>query len=194
MGSLFPELNEGLREFIGEQKLFFVASAPLAVDGHVNLSPKGLDCLRILGPKTVAYVDFPGSGIETVAHVRENGRLTLMFCAFQGAPRILRLRGRGQAIEPNDAAWNYYYAQLPQHEHARSIVVLHIEMIADSCGYGIPLYDYVGERTQLDAWCARKGPSGLAEYRAKNNRQSIDGLPGLKHVAELPPVVDNRAS
>jgi Pyridoxamine 5'-phosphate oxidase len=101
MGSIFPELNERLQEFIAQQKMFFVASAPLAANGHINVSPKGLDCLRILGPTTIAYIDFTGSGIETVAHLRENGRLTLMFCAFQGPPRILRLRGRGEAIEPN---------------------------------------------------------------------------------------------
>jgi hypothetical protein len=187
MGSIFPELNERLREFIAEQKMFFVASAPLAPDGHINVSPKGLDCLRILGPVTVAYVDFTGSGIETVAHVRENGRLTLMFCAFQGPPRILRLRGRGEAIEPADEQWDIYYSQLPQYTNARSIIVLHVEMIADSCGYGIPLYDYVGERSQLAAWCERKGPAGIAEYQATKNRQSIDGLPGLRHFANPQP-------
>jgi hypothetical protein len=182
MGSIFPELNERLCEFISQQKLFFVASAPLAGDGHINLSPKGLDCLRVLGPKSVAYVDFTGSGIETVAHLRENGRLTLMFCAFQGPPRILRLRGRGTAIEPKDDQWDNYARRLPQHDSARAIIVLYIEMIADSCGYGIPLYEYVGERSQLSAWCERKGPAGIAEYQAQKNRYSIDGLPGLKHV------------
>jgi hypothetical protein len=184
MGSIFPELNERLGEFIAQQKMFFVASAPLAEDGHVNVSPKGLDCLRILGPKTVAYVDFNGSGIETVAHLRENGRLTLMFCAFQGAPRILRLRGRGEAIEPSDERWDSYYRQLPQDVSARSIILLQIEMVADSCGYGIPLYDYVGERSQLFAWCDRKGTDGIAEYQSKKNRYSIDGLPGLKYLAD----------
>jgi predicted pyridoxine 5'-phosphate oxidase superfamily flavin-nucleotide-binding protein len=184
MGSIFPELNERLREFISQQKMFFVASAPLAADGHVNVSPKGLDCLRILDPTTVAYVDFTGSGIETVAHLRENGRLTLMFCAFGGPPRILRLRGRGEAIEPADKRWGQYARQLPQSASARSIIVLHVEMVADSCGYGIPLYDYVGERSQLTAWCDRKGADGVAEYQSKKNRFSIDGLPGLKYVAD----------
>jgi hypothetical protein len=184
VGSLFPELNAALREFIAQQKMFFVASAPLAADGHVNVSPKGLDCLRILGPTTVAYVDFTGSGIETVAHLRENGRLTIMFCAFQGPPRILRLRGCGEAIEPNDVAWDTYAGQLPQYDSPRSIIVLHVEMIADSCGYGIPLYEFKGDRTQLPAWCDRKGPEGIAEYKATKNRQSIDGLPGLKHFAD----------
>jgi hypothetical protein len=187
MGSIFPELNERLREFIAQQRMFFVASAPLAADGRINISPKGLDCLRILGPTTVAYVDLTGSGIETVAHVRENGRLTLMFCAFQGPPRILRLRGRGEAVEPSDDQWDDYSHQLPHHANARSIIVLHVEMIADSCGYGIPLYDYVGERSQLSEWCERKGPAGIAEYQAKKNRSSIDGLPGLRSVVDPQP-------
>lgn len=184
MGSIFPELNERLCEFIAQQKIFFVASAPLAADGHVNLSPKGLDCLRILDPSTVAYVDFNGSGSETVAHVHENGRLTLMFCAFQGPPRILRLRGRAEVIERSDDRWNNYYGRLPHDLGARSIIVLHIEMVADSCGYGIPLYDYVGERNQLFAWCDRKGRAGIAEYQSQKNRYCIDGLPGLKYLAD----------
>jgi hypothetical protein len=194
MGDLFPELNERLREFIAQQKMFFVASAPLSADGHVNLSPKGLDTLRILGPKEVAYVDFTGSGIETVAHIRENGRLTLMFCAFQGPPRILRLRGRGEAIEPADEKWDHYAWRMPSYDNARSFIVLHVEMIADACGYGIPIYEYIGERTQLAAWCQRKGPEGIAEYQSNKNRQSIDGLPGLKHAANPPPVAGNAAS
>jgi hypothetical protein len=187
VGSIFPDLNERLREFIAQQKMFFVATAPLAADGHVNLSPKGLDCLRILGPTTVAFVDFTGSGIETVAHLRENGRLTIMFCAFEGPPRILRLRGWGEAVEPNDKSWDDYYRQLPHSAQARSIIVLHVETIADSCGYGIPLYDYVGERSQLLAWCDRKGADGILEYQAQKNRYSIDGLPGLRSVTDPRP-------
>jgi hypothetical protein len=193
MGKLYSELDDRLREFIAQQKMFFVASAPLAADGHVNVSPKGLDCLRVLGPKSVAYVDFTGSGIETVAHVRENGRLTIMFCAFDGPPRILRLRGRAEAIEPHDPEWESMYRQLPPHDSARSIIVLHIEMVADSCGYGVPLYDYVGERTQLNAWCERKGSAGLAEYQATKNRYSLDGLPGLRSAVD-PPAIAGKAA
>jgi Pyridoxamine 5'-phosphate oxidase len=184
MGSLYPELTEGLQEFIGKQRLFFVASAPLSADGHVNVSPKGLDSLRILGPREVAYLDLTGSGIETVAHVRENGRLTLMFCAFQGAPRILRLHGRGHAVEPGDQEWDELAAKFPAYASRRSIVVLTLERISDSCGYGVPLFEYAGERSQLVAWADRKGPEGIAEYKCQKNQQSIDGLPGLKHVAE----------
>ena len=184
MGSLYLELDEGLREFIAEQRVFFVASAPLSASGHVNLSPKGLDSLRILGPREVAYLDLTGSGIETVAHVRENGRLTLMFCAFQGRPRILRLQGRGRVVEPGDAEWESLSSNFPTYKSSRSIVLLDIERIADSCGYGVPLFEYAGERTQLVAWAERKGDADIAEYKAKKNQLSIDGLPGLKRLAE----------
>jgi hypothetical protein len=184
MGRLYSELDEGLREFIAEQRIFFVASAPLSASGHVNLSPKGLDSLRVLGPKEVAYLDLTGSGIETVAHVQENGRLTLMFCAFQGRPRIVRLQGRGRVVEPADADWEQLSSNFPAYKSRRSIVLLDIERIADSCGYGVPLFEYVGERNQLLAWAERKGDTGIAEYQAEKNRQSIDGLPGLKQIAE----------
>lgn len=180
MGSLYLEIDDGIREFIAEQRIFFVASAPLAADGHVNVSPKGHDSLRILGPREVAYVDLTGSGIETVAHVRENGRLTLMFCAFQGRPRILRLQGRARVVEPEDDDWDRMIDFFPPYAGRRSIVVLQVERIADSCGYSVPLYQYAGERTQLVDWADRKGPEGLAEYKSKKNRRSIDGLPGLK--------------
>jgi hypothetical protein len=179
MGSLYLELDEALHEFIAQQRVFFVGTAPLAATGHVNISPKGLDCLRILGPREIAYLDLTGSGIETVAHVRENGRLTLMFCAFQGAPRILRLQGMARVLEPGDDEWQDLAAHFPPYDGSRSIVVLNIERIADSCGYGVPLYEYVGERSQLVAWAQRKGPTGIADYKAKKNTRSIDGLPGL---------------
>ena len=180
MGSLYLEIDEDLRDFIAQQRVFFVASAPLAAEGHINLSPKGLDSLRILGPREVAYLDLTGSGIETVAHVRENGRLTLMFCAFQGRPRILRLQGRARVVEPGDDDWDRLLAFFPPYASSRSIIVLNVERIADSCGYGVPLYEYAGERSQLVAWADRKGPTGIADYKAKKNSRSIDGLPGLK--------------
>jgi Pyridoxamine 5'-phosphate oxidase len=179
MGDQFLELDEDLHAFIAAQRMFFVATAPLSADGHINLSPKGLDCLRILGPRQVAYLDLTGSGIETVAHVRENGRLTLMFCAFQGPPRILRLHGRARIVEPGDADCDRLLAHFPEYPSTRSIVVVSVQRIADSCGYGVPLFEYKGERTQLPAWAERKGPDGIAEYKSKKNRRSIDGLPGL---------------
>jgi pyridoxamine 5'-phosphate oxidase-like protein len=182
MGSLYLEIDEDLRDFIAQQRVFFVASAPLAADGHVNLSPKGLDSLRILGPREVAYLDLTGSGIETVAHVRENGRLTLMFCAFEGRPRILRLQGRARVVEPENDEWNRLLDFFPSYASSRSIIVLNVERLADSCGYGVPLYEYAGERSQLVAWADRKGTTGIADYKAQKNSRSIDGLPGLKTV------------
>lgn len=186
MGSQFAELNDDLRDFIAHQHVFFTATAPLAENGHINLSPKGLDSLRVLGPRTVAYLDLTGSGIETVAHTRENGRITLLFCAFEGRPRILRLYGRARAIEREDPEWPQYSSLFPTYTSARTVVVIELERIADSCGYGVPKYDYLGERTQLTDWADKKGAPAIAEYRAQKNRQSIDGLPGLRHCGPTP--------
>ena len=180
MGKLFDALDERNRDFILRQRVFFVATAPLAGDGKVNLSPKGLESLAILGPREVAYVDFVGSGIETAAHLRENGRIVFMFCAFEGPPRILRLHGRGEVVEPGDAAWEGLASRVPPHPDVRAIVRADLVRIADSCGYGVPLYRYEGERTQLAAWCERKGPQGLRDYVAQHGVRSIDGLPALR--------------
>jgi hypothetical protein len=179
MGKVFAELDDDLRAFIGRQHLFFVATAPLAADGFVNLSPKGLDTFRVLGPTTVAYLDLTGSGVETIAHLRENGRLTVMFCAFEGRPRILRLYGRGRAVEPGDADWPAVAAGFPDLPGVRAVVVLDVERIADSCGYAVPRYEYVGDRPQLTDWAEKKGADGLRHYQAQKNRTSLDGLPGL---------------
>ena len=132
MGKQFAELDDDLRAFIAEQQMFFVATAPLSADGHVNLSPKGLDTFRILGPTTVAYLDLTGSGVETIAHLRENGRLTLMFCAFQGRPRIVRIQGRGRAVVPTDAEWAETSAGFPPMPGVRSVIVLDADRISDS--------------------------------------------------------------
>ena len=180
MGKLFDALDERNCDFIRRQRIFFVATAPLSADGHVNLSPKGLESLAILGPREVAYVDLVGSGIETAAHLRENGRIVLMFCAFEGPPRILRLHGRGEVVEPGDAAWDALASRLPPHSDARAIVRADLTRISDSCGYGVPLYRYEAERTQLAEWCARKGPDGLRDYVVEHGAYSIDGLPGLR--------------
>lgn len=180
MGKSYAELDDGLREFIGRQHVFFVATAPLASEGHVNLSPKGLDTFRVLGPTRVAYLDLTGSGVETVAHLRENGRLTLMFCAFDGPPRILRLFGRGRAVEPGDEGFDEVRRNFPAYPGTRAVVILEVERIADSCGFAVPLYEYAGERRQLTDWAERKGAEGLRHYRSEKNRRSIDGLPGLR--------------
>src|SRR5688500_8571344 len=168
MGKVFAELDDDLRAFIARQHLFFVASAPLSADGHVNLSPKGLDTFRILGPTTVAYLDLTGSGVETVAHLPENGRLTVMFCAFEGRPRILRLFGRGRAVEPGDREWAAVSAGFPAMPGVRSVVVLDVERIADSCGYGVPRFEFAGDRPQLPEWADKKGAEiGRATCRGR---------------------------
>jgi pyridoxamine 5'-phosphate oxidase-like protein len=173
-------LDESLVRFIEAQHVFFVATAPLSADGHINLSPKGLDSLRLLGPQRVAYLDLVGSGVETVSHLRENGRIILMFCAFEGPPRIVRLHGRGRAVEPEDLTWADLAARFPQSVAARSIVVVDVERVSSSCGYGVPQYRYEGEREQMGQWSERKGEEGLRQYKAEHNRASIDGLPGLR--------------
>jgi hypothetical protein len=184
MGKRFTELDEDLRAFIARQHVFFVATAPLAADGHVNLSPKGLDTFRVLGPTTVAYLDLTGSGVETIAHLRENGRLTVMFCAFEGRPRILRLYGRGRAVEPGDTDWPAVSSGFSELPGVRSVVVMEVERIADSCGYAVPRYEYVGDRPQLADWAEKKGPDGIRKYQAQKNRASLDGLPGLPSACE----------
>jgi hypothetical protein len=179
MGRIRSEIDDDARKFIAAQHMFFVASAPLDANGHVNLSPKGLDTFRILGPTTVAYVDFNGSGVETIAHLKENGRIVLMFCAFQGPPDIFRLYGHGRVIEPHEPEFAALAQSFPTRENARSIIVVELTRIKDSCGYGVPLFQYEGEREQLQAWARNRGPERLKAYREEKNRQSIDGLPGV---------------
>jgi hypothetical protein len=179
MGKILSEIDEAARLFIEAQKIFFVASAPLDAGGHVNLSPKGLDTFRILGPTRVAYLDFNGSGVETIAHVKENGRIVLMFCAFQGPPNIFRLYGAGRTVEPFDQEFSPLMKLFPALESVRSIIVVDITRVTDSCGYGVPLFNYEGERTQLQAWARKTGVEGLKAYRERKNRRSIDGLPGV---------------
>jgi len=180
MGKVHPHLDERLQEWIAAQRLFFVATAPAGSDGLVNLSPKGLDSFAVLGPKQVAYQDLIGSGAETIAHLRENGRITFLFCAFDGPPLILRLYGRGTVIEPGDAAFDELAARFPERSNTRAVIRAEINRIADSCGYGVPRYAYESERTQLDDWSDRKGADGLARYQLENNLASLDGLPALR--------------
>jgi hypothetical protein len=184
MGKQFSTIEKSLKNFIESQPIFFVGTAPLDSDGHINISPKGLDTLRILGPRTVAYLDLTGSGVETISHLRENGRIVFMFCAFEGPPKILRLYGRGTAIEPDQKEFPDLASHFPQHEGTRAIIVAEISRIADSCGYAVPRLRYEGERNQLTAWAQKLGPDGLKTYREKKNRESIDGIPGLQSPAE----------
>lgn len=181
MGKTYEGIGEQLETFLRDQRLFFVATAPLAGEGHLNCSPKGLDTFDVLDPHTVAYLDLTGSGVETIAHVRENRRIVLMFTAFDGPPKIVRLYGRGEVVEPGDRDFATLRARFPgHHDGVRSVIKIAVERIADSCGYGVPRYEYRGERSQLPAWVQKKGQDGLVQYRAEHNRASIDGLPGLR--------------
>ncbi|HTN87506.1 MAG TPA: pyridoxamine 5'-phosphate oxidase family protein [Sorangium sp.] len=179
MGRTFSELDDELTGFLAEQHLFFVASAPSGDGGHVNVSPKGYDTFRVLDPRTVAYLDLTGSGVETIAHLRDNGRITLMFCAFAGPPRILRLQGRGEPVFPGDPRFDALASLFPPLPGVRSVIRVALERIATSCGYAVPLMAYEGERDTLSKWAERKGPEGLSRYRLEKNTRSIDGLPGL---------------
>jgi len=179
MSKTYDRLDEKLIAFIQRQKLFFVATAPLATDGSVNVSPKGYDSLAIIDQNTVAYVDLGGSGIETHAHIRENGRVTLMFCAFEGAANILRIYGRGESVTFEDPGFAEKMKLFPAFERARGVVIVHITKVADSCGWGVPFFDYKGERDQLQRWIAAKPYDEWVERRYESNKLSIDGLPGL---------------
>ncbi len=179
MGKTFENLQTEHIEFLGEQKMFFVASAPLAADGHVNVSPKGLDSLRVISDTRIAYLDLAGSGIETVAHLRENQRIVVMVCAFVGPPNILRVYGRGKVTLPSDPKWAEAAARFPHYPSARSIVTIDVHRVVTSCGYGVPFYEFTGERSQLTAWGERKTPEQMREYQSEKNRTSMDGLPGI---------------
>jgi predicted pyridoxine 5'-phosphate oxidase superfamily flavin-nucleotide-binding protein len=168
-----------LREWIVAQHLFFVATAPLAADGHVNVSPRGTPgTFAVIDENTVAWLDLTGSGSETIAHLRENGRIVVMFCSFEGAPQIVRLHGRGRVVLPTDAEWATY-DQFPDKLGSRAIIVVDVTRVSDSCGYAVPLYDFVGDRDLLDRWTENRGAEKLVTYRAKKNAASIDGLPAL---------------
>ena len=175
MGQL-EEIDDKLRTFISAQHMFFVATAPLGADGRVNVSPKGLDTFRILGPRRVAYLDYVGSGTETIAHLLENGRITLMFCAFQGPPKIARLHGTGQVLKPGHSDYEMLRPLFAPEPSGRSIIDVTVDRVSDSCGFGVPLYEFQGHRTQLSAWCDRKGADGLRTYQIERNAVSIDGL------------------
>jgi hypothetical protein len=176
MGKVLPHITDGLRGFIERQHVFFVATAPLS-GGHVNLSPKGMDSFRVLGPMRVAYLDNVGSGNETAAHVLENRRLIVMFCAFEGSPLILRLYGTGRSVLPGDAEWATLAPQFPARAGVRQIIVAELTRVQTSCGEAVPVYTYRAEREQLIEWAEAKGPDGLAAYQRRKNVRSIDGLP-----------------
>ncbi|HET7016294.1 MAG TPA: pyridoxamine 5'-phosphate oxidase family protein [Streptosporangiaceae bacterium] len=200
MATVYSELDERLIEFILKQPMFFVATAPCLEasgdGGHVNVSPKGYrDTFAVIDPLTVAYLDLTGSGAETIAHLRQNGRITIMFCSFDRQPKILRIYGTGQVILPGDSRWpelaGYFPATPDEDEIAaasehgidrgnrRAIIVVTADRISDSCGYAIPVMELTEERDLLTRWAERRTPEGLADYRIKHNSCSIDGLPAL---------------
>lgn len=184
MGKQYPAITPALAQWMSEQHLFFVATAPLAAEGHVNCSPKGGDCFRILDDHTVAYQDLTGSGAETLAHLRENGRLVIMFCAFDGPPQIVRLHGQGQVLTAQDAEFEALAAHFPAHLGTRSIVRLSVTRVSSSCGYGVPLMEFQSDRDMLGPWADKKGTEGLEAYRQQKNHHSIDGLPAWDALAE----------
>lgn len=184
MGKEYTEIDDRLQAWLGKQQVFFVSTAPTSPDGLVNCSPKGLDCLRVLGPMQLAYADTGGSGIETVAHLRDNGRITLMFCAFEGPPKIFRFYGRGTAVEPHDATFAGLLGRFPAMPAARNIIVIDVERIIDSCGYGVPLYEFRQHRDSLGNYFSKQSAADILEFRRTRNTESLDGLPGLTGPAD----------
>jgi predicted pyridoxine 5'-phosphate oxidase superfamily flavin-nucleotide-binding protein len=181
MGKVFDEIDERLAAWIARQRMFFVGSAPSGADGHVNVSPKGpIESLRVLDPRTVAYLDVIGSGAETIAHLRENGRIVIMLCSFEGPPRIVRLHGTGEVLDAD--AVDFAFA--PPAGTPRAVIRVAVTRIADSCGYGVPRMRYEGDRPQYEAWAASKrrkgGEDALEDYMADKNAESIDGLPAVR--------------
>ena len=187
MGKVYAGLDDRLRQFISAQHVFFVATAPAGGGGHVNLSPKGYrDTFAVLGPRTVAYLDLTGSGAETIAHLRQNGRITIMFCSFAETPMVLRLQGAGRAVLPGQTDWAALAGCFPRvaardagRDGHRAIIVAELDRIASSCGYSVPVMELTGERDLLTRWTGRKTPEQLVAYRAGHNAVSIDGLPAL---------------
>jgi len=177
MGTVYETINDDIRSFIGDQPMFFVATAPLGETGHINLSPKGLDSFRILSDDEVAYLDLTGSGNETAAHLTENGRVTFMFCAFAGPPKIIRLYGRGDLVREGDPRWRVLRALFPEMPGVRQIVTARLFRVQTSCGFGVPRFELEEQRDTLVRLALAKGDDELVEYRRLNNAESIDGLP-----------------
>lgn len=187
MGKLHESIKPAHKDFIEKQHLFFVATAPLSAEGRVNVSPKGLDCFRVFSEHEVGYMDLISSGNETSAHTLENGRITIMFCSFEGAPNILRLYGKGRAVLRNSPEWEEYAPHFTIYPSTRQIIVADIDLVQTSCGFGVPLYEYIGDRDIHFEWAEKKGGDGLIEYVKQKNLRSLDGMPtdlGLQEVVE----------
>lgn len=211
MGKVLERITDELARWMEEQPLFFVATAPADPETRVNVSPRGLDTFRVLDEHRVGWLDLTGSGVETIAHLKADpagdgasgeakgeagGRITLMFCAFSGPPKIIRLYGRGRVHEPTDRAGDAYtelHTRFPELPGERTIVEVEVDRVANSCGFGVPLMDLVGERKQLSLFAKRKGEEGMAAYREEENAESIDGRTGLALAAETQEIGDERA-
>ncbi len=177
MGKFHETIKEAHLAFIRKQHIFFVATAPLSSTGRVNLSPKGLDCFKVLSGHQVAYMDLISSGNETSAHTLENGRISFMFCSFDSTPNILRLYGAGFTVLPGTEDWGKYAASFNIYPSTRQIIVANINLVQTSCGFGVPMFEYSGERDIHFDWAEKKGADGLNEYVQQNNLKSLDGLP-----------------
>jgi hypothetical protein len=186
MGKFHDSIKPAHKTFIAEQHIFFVGTAPLSADGRVNVSPKGLDCFRVLGDQQVAYMDLISSGNETSAHTLENGRITIMFCSFGETPNILRLYGRGFSVLPGTAAWEQYAPHFTIYPSTRQLIVADIDLVQTSCGFGVPMFEYTGERAIHFEWAEKKGADGLYEYVQQNNLKSLDGLPTAIAISNNP--------
>lgn len=180
MGTLFDDIDAKLAAWIEAQPLWFVATAPLAESGHVNVSPRGHDTLSVLGPRRVAWVDYTGSGVETIAHLQENGRICLMFLSFDSRPRIVRLHGHGSVLLPEDPGFTEVVDLHPDNPSTRAVISVDVTRISDSCGWGVPVMDMREERDLIRRQAEKKGPTGMDDYRRQKNALSIDGLPGLR--------------
>ena len=180
MAQQHSQIDERLCQFIEKQHLYFIGTAPASVDGHINISPKGhADTFCVIDENTVAYLDLTGSGAESIAHIRENGRVVVMFCAFDGPPKIVRLHGRGRIVTPSDSGWPELVARFPSRPGARAVVVVDVRRVSSSCGTAVPLFEYVEDRDLLLQWTERKSATELNDYHRTRNATSIDGLPGL---------------
>ena len=179
MGKDYTEIDARVQKWIERQKMFFVATAPLSSDGLINCSPKGGDALRVLGPRRLGYADWGGSGVETVAHVQENQRIVIMMCAFDGPPKIFRFFGRGSVVQPHEPEFQDLLAKFPEQVTVRNFVIVDVDRIMDSCGYGVPEYEFRRHRDSMQNWVDAKTEDELVQYRKDNNSSSLDGLPGL---------------
>lgn len=177
MGKVFETIGDELRAWVEKQPMFFVATAPRADDGLVNCSPRGLDSLRVLGEREIAWLDLTGSGAETIAHLKENGRIVVMLCAFEGPPRIVRFHGRGEVLELGSRGYEALAGRFPEQPGARAVIRVDVTRIGDSCGYAVPRMDLVEPRDVLQRWAEKRGSEGLEAYRRERNAVSLDGLP-----------------